>query len=190
MRLRRSRLVALLAAIVCVALAAVVLRSAETKPEYAVVRGTLGAPTVVEDGEITVADVRVGSQLTRDGSVTDTTPGMFVVVSVTAAATGTRELTRGDARLLARGGRVYSSYGFSSVHAAPGFAEHTDYLFEVDPQAITDLTVEIWQVELIHGYQQRQQVHLGITAENAAAWRTAAAGQAVEPAAESTEVIR
>jgi hypothetical protein len=181
MRLRRSRLVALVAAVLCVALAAAALRTAEAAPPYEVVRGTTGHHVAVEDGEISVGDVRVGTQLTRNGTVTDTTPGMFVVVAVTAAATGRDTLRRGDARLLARGDRVYAAYGGNAtLVAAPGFEERTDLVFEVDPARIDDLTLELWQAEIIHGYQQRLQVHLGITPGNADQWRAAAPDQAVE----------
>ena len=40
---------------------------------------------------------------------------------------------------------------------------------EVDPAHVTDLTVEIWDAEIISAYPQRVQVPLGITAENAEA---------------------
>lgn len=187
MMLRRSRLVALVTALLCVALAAAALRTAEAAPPYEVVRGTVGVPVAVEDGEITVGTVRVAVQLTSEGTVTDTTPGMFVVVSVTATATGRETFRRSDVRLLARGDRVYGHYGLNgTVVAAPGFEQRLDLVFEVDPASIDDLTLEIWQAELIHGYQQRLQVPLGITSGNAAAWRAAGADQAVEPDAEGT----
>lgn len=190
MRLTRSRLVALVAAIVCVAIAAATLRVTEVKPPYEAIRGRVGAPVAVDDGKITIDDVRVGSQLTRDGSVTDTTPGMFLVVRVHAAATGAKRLERTESRLITRDDRIYSPYGFTSVGVAPGFVEEVDYAFEVDPRHIDDLTLEIWQVEIISGFQQRLQVHLGITPANAAQWRAAAVGQGVETdTAGSTRVI-
>ncbi len=182
MRVRRSKLVALVAAVVCVAVAAAALRTAEAAPPYEIVRGTIGTAVAVEDGELTVGDVRVATQLTREGTITDTTPGMFVVVGLTAAATGRESLSRSDARLLARGDRVYTDYGGNAtVSAAPGFEERLDLVFEVDSASIDDLTLEIWRSEIIHGYQQRLQVHLGITPDNAVQWRDAGLGQAVEP---------
>lgn len=181
MRLRRSRLVALVAAVVCVALAAAALRTADAAPPYEIVRGPVGTAVAVEDGELAVGDVRVATQLTREGTITDTTPGIFVVVGLTAAATGRESLSRSDARLLACGDRVYTDYGGNAtVAAAPGFEERVDLVFEVDPASMDDLTLEIWRSEIIHGYQQRLQVHLGITPDNAGQWRDAAAGQAVE----------
>lgn len=181
MRLQRSRLVSLVAAVLCVALAAAALRTAEAAPPYELVRGTVGEPAAVEAGNISVGNVRVGVQLTRDGSVTDTSPGVFVVVAVTAAATGRETLRLSDARLLARGDRVYADYGGDAILAvAPGFEERVDFVFEVDPTSIDDLTLEVWRAEIIHGYQQRLQVHLGITPANATQWRNAATGQAIE----------
>ena len=181
MRLRRSRLVALLVAIACVTLAATAVRVSEARADYDVVRGRLGAPARVQDGELSVDRVRVGTQLTRNGAVVDTTPGMFVVVHVIGAATGVRTLRYTDSRLLTAGSQVYDAYGLSSsVAAPPGFASAVDFLFEVDPARIDDLTLEVWQPEIIHGYQSRVQVHLGITGDNAEQWRAAGAGQVVE----------
>lgn len=181
MSVRRSRLSAAVAAIACVAVAAAGLRASEAGPDHDVVRGRLGQPVATEDGVVTVADVRVGTRLARSGSVTDTTPGMFVVVRVAAAATGTEDEVLTDSRLLARGGRVYAPYESTTSRAAPGFVETVDHLFEVDPAAIEDLTLEVWRSEVVHGYQERVQVHLGITRANAAAWRDAGAGQVLEP---------
>jgi hypothetical protein len=179
--LRRSQLVALVTALLCVALAAAVQRTGEAASPYQAVRGEVGTAVDVEDGRITASDVRVGVQLMRDGSVTDTTPGMFVVVALTADATGTQTFRRGDARLLAEGDRSYQAYGDdATLTADPGFEQRRDLVFEVDPAAIDDLTLEVWRSEIIHGYQQRLQVHLGITAANADEWRAAAVGQAVE----------
>ncbi|SDT42687.1 hypothetical protein SAMN04488543_4326 [Friedmanniella luteola] len=180
MRVRRSRLVALLSAIACVALAATAVQVSEARPDHEYLRGQVGRPVAVEDGEVLVDDVRVGTQLTRSGEVMDTTPGAFVVVGVTASATGHREVLFGSSRLVTRGPRVYDAFTSQSVRAAPGFAERLDYVFEVDPTAVEDLTLELWRVEIISGYQARVQVHLGITADNAAQWREAAAGRRVE----------
>lgn len=180
-RVRRDRLVALLTAIVCVAVAAAGLRASQAGPEFDVVRGVLGRPVTTEDGTLTVDDVRVGTALARQGTVTGRTPGLFVVVRVSAAATGDRDQVVTDSRLLARGDRVYAPYTDTAVRAAPGFATSVDQVFEVDPHAMSDLTVELWRAEIVHGYQQRVQVHLGITAANAAAWGDAGVEQVLEP---------
>lgn len=180
MRVRRSRLVALLTAIVCVALAATAVQVSESRPEHDYVRGQVGRAVQVEDGEVLVEDVRIGNRLTRSGEVMDTTPGAFVVVSVTVAATGTHELLYSDSRLVTRGPRVYDDFSSQSSRAAPGFSEQSEYVFEVDPGAIEDLTLELWRLEIINGFQARVQVHLGITPDNADQWRDAAAGRSIE----------
>lgn len=181
MRVRRSRLVALLTALACVTVAAAGLRASEAGPDHEVVQARLGAAAGTQDGEVTVDEVRVGTSLARAGSVTDTTPGLFVVVRVQAAATGVREQVLTDSRLLADGDRVYTPYDTSTARAAPGFVESVDYVYEVDPAGLSDLTLEVWRDEIVHGYQQRVQVHLGVTAANAAAWRVAGVGQVLEP---------
>ena len=89
MRVRRSRLVALLTALACVTVAAAGLRASEAGPDHEVVRARLGAAAGTQDGEVTVDDVRVGTSLARAGSVTDTTPGLFVVVRVQAGPSNT-----------------------------------------------------------------------------------------------------
>lgn len=180
MKVRRSRLVALLTAIVCVALAATAVQVSEARPEHDYVRGQVGRPVQVEDGEVLVDDVRIGTRLTRKGEVMDTTPGAFVVVDVTVAATGTSELLYSDSRLVTRGPRVYDEFGLQSSRAAPGFSERTEYVFEVDPGQIEDLTLELWRLEIINGFQARVQVHLGITPGNADQWRDASTGRSVE----------
>ena len=180
MRVRRSRLVGLLTAIVCVALAATAVQVSEARPDHDYVRGQVGRPVAVEDGEVLVDDVRIGTRLTRSGEVMDTTPGAFVVLGVTVAATHTSEVLLSDSRLVTRGPRVYDEFSSQSLRAAPGFAERLDYVFEVDPRQIEDLTLELWRLEIINGYQARVQVHLGITPANADDWATAAAGRSIE----------
>ncbi|GAA1833000.1 hypothetical protein ACFFOM_13235 [Microlunatus capsulatus] len=191
MRVRRSRLVAVVAAVACVALAATAVQVSEAGPEFEEVRGVVGAPVAVEDGEVLVEDVRVGTRLTRSGEVMDTTPGVFVVLAVTVRATGSHDILYSDSRLLTRGERVYDEFSTESSRAAPGFAERSDYVFEVDPLAVDDLTLELRRLEIISGFQQRVRIHLGITPANAAAWRDAAAGRSVEVETTSrTEALR
>jgi hypothetical protein len=190
-RVARSRLVALLTAIACVALAATAVQVSEARPEYDYARGAVGRPVAVEDGEVSVDDVRIGTRLTRSGEVMDTTPGAFVVVAVTVAATGASDLLYSESRLVTRGPRVYDAFTTQSLSAAPGFAARVDYVFEVDPGAIEDLTLELGRLEIINGYQARVQVHLGITRANAGQWREAAAGRSVEiDTNRTTEALR
>lgn len=191
MTVRRSRLVGLVTAILCVALGAAAVRAADSGPEYEVVRGRLGVPTATESGQVTAADVRVATTLTRSGAVTGTTPGLFVVVRLSAAATERDELVVNESRLLADGGRVYALHDDVTLSAPPGFVEQTDVAFEVDPAAMTDLTLEVWRSEIVHGYQSRVQVHLGITGAGAEGWRAAGQGRSLEPETTiSTRAVR
>ncbi len=190
-RVRRARVVALLTAIACVALAATAVQASESRPEHDYVRGVVGRAVGVEDGEVSVDQVRVGSQLTRAGEVMDTTPGAFVVVRVTVAATRAHQIRLSNSRLVTAGPRVYDEFTAQSLSAPPGFSSRMDYVFEVDPNAIDDLTLELWRTEIISGYQARVQVHLGITPDNAEQWRDAAAGRRVEiDPNRSTEALR
>lgn len=187
----RSRLVVACTVVACVALAAVGVRLAEAGPEYDYARGRVGQPVEVQEGEVTVERVRVGTQLARDGDVVDTTPGMFVVVSVTGAASGTGRLLYSDSQLRTDDGRVYEDFGSSTtISAEPGFAEEVEFVYEVDPARIDDLTLEMWQLEIINGFQDRLQVHLGITPGNADDWRVAARDQVIDlPVGGTTRVI-
>jgi len=178
----RPRLLGLLAAILCVALAAALLRTSEAALDHQVVRGRLEQPVRVGTGEVVVDQVRVADRLSGDSSVAGRTPGLFVVVRVDAAAPGTEEFRLDEARLLTRGDRIYAPYQATfGLDAPPGFADRADLVFEVDPAGIAGLTLELWQSELVSGYQARVQVPLGITAANAGAWRDAGVRTAVEP---------
>ncbi len=67
----------------------------------------------------------------------------------------------------------------------------SDFLFEVDPKEIDDLTLEIWSQGIVYGYHDRARIHLGITPGNADQWREAARDGLItqEPYSES-EVLR
>ena len=173
----RSKLVGVLTVIALVALSAVGLRlsDAEEKP-YQVIRGVQGEPVKINNGEITVTQVRVGTVLEEHDEIQDQTAGMFVAVTVTGAATGPKPLRLDGSRLLSRQVR-YDGYRIAGgARAQPGFETVADVIFEVDPAQIHDLTLEMWPNEVITGYQQRVQIPLGITAGNAEQWRAAARG--------------
>jgi hypothetical protein len=86
----RTKLVPILAAIALVGLAAAGLRLSEPAEEknFEVINGVVGHPVKINNGEVTVTQVRVGTALKRFGEIQDRTDGMFVAVSVTGAATG------------------------------------------------------------------------------------------------------
>ena len=104
-----------------------------------------------------------------------------MLVSVQTTATGREKLTLANANLLS-GSRSYANFGVGGAASAePGFTGFTDLLFEVDPAQIDDLTLEIGRRELLSGYSQRVRLHLGITPDNADAWRAAARDQSSRP---------
>jgi hypothetical protein len=179
MGLRRSRLVRVLVAIALVALAAVGLRLSETDEDFEVVRGVVGTPVSLADGTVTAADVRVATALSREGQVFLETPGLFLVVNVEVAATGPRELPSYNARLLA-GSRRYDALSGPTVGSvSPGFAATADVVFEVDPAVLTDVTMELAPAGILTAYAEHARIHLGITADNAEAWRAAGRGQVI-----------
>lgn len=185
---RLQHLVPVLVALACVVLAAVGLRLSDP-PDFQVLRGELGAPVRMNDGDVTVDRLQVGDSLLESGDIKYRTPGMFVVVNVSASATGAQSLRITDSRLTS-GDRSYLPYSnLSSVTAVPGFTSSMDFVFEVDPNRIDDLTLELWQEEIVGGYNQRVQVPLRITAANADQWRARAHVPVVEPDVNGTTTV-
>jgi hypothetical protein len=167
----RTRLVTLAIVLGCVVLATVGIRFTDRQEGFQVVRAKLGSTVSINEGEVSVDNVRVGDRLFEDGAVTDRTPGMFVVVQVTAAATGSESLVLSESQLLS-GDRVYKVYSaLSNITVVPGFQTKQDLVYEVDPHRIDGLTVELWRLEVVSGYHQRVRVPLGISSRNADDWR-------------------
>ena len=178
----RGVLLRLLVAITLVALAAVGLRLSEDEDNVQVVRGVLGEAVPINGGTATAGQVRVGTALARSGKISATTPGLFVVVRVQIAASGTKPLPSFDARVLT-GDRRYQSFGlFGTGKTEPGLEASVDAVFEVDPATIDDLTLEVYPFELVSGFSQNVRIHLGITPGNADEWRAAGRDQVIEPA--------
>lgn len=189
MVLRRSRLVRALVAIALVTLAAVGLRLSEGDEGFEVVRGVRGEPVALNDGIVTATEVRVGTSLSREDEVYAVTPGLFLVVRVEVAATGERKLPGYNARALT-GARRYEALRGSSVgNVPPGFSTEQDLVFEVDPAVLADITLELDPTELLTAYPEHARIHLGITEENAEAWRAAGRDQGVEPVDQSSRGI-
>jgi hypothetical protein len=182
MIVQQFRLVRLLVAIVLVALAAVGLRLSEDEDNAEVVRGVLGEPVTINGGTVTASQVKVGTAMVRFGQVSARTPGLFVAVRVQAATTGTEPVATFNARVYS-GHRRYESYGHRNVGgSAPGMEESLDLVFELDPATIDDLTLELYPIELVSGYNQHVRIHLGITPANAERWREAGREQVIEVA--------
>jgi hypothetical protein len=189
-RLDSRRVLSWVVAIGLVALAGVGLRLSEAGAEAdaQVVTGVLGQPVRVNDGEITVTEVRVGTSLKSFGDV-DRSPSMFVVIRTLAAATGSKDLNLSESTLTS-GDATYESYSsFSGVRSDPGFRTTNDLVFEVDPTRINDLALQLSSLEIVSGYQQHVRIHLGITAGNADQWRAAAKDQVVEAEPSTSEGI-
>ena len=179
MGLQRSRLVRILVAVALVSLAAVGLRLSEGG-EFEVVRGVLGTPVPLNDGTVTATEVRIGTSLSREGEVFAVTPGLFLLVRTEVAATGRRKLPSYDARVLT-GSRRYDALSRPGLGSVPsGFSATSDLVFEVDPAVLADLTLELAPVELLTAYPEYARIHLGITQDNAEAWRAAGRDQVVE----------
>jgi hypothetical protein len=184
-----SKVLPVLLAIALVGLSAVGLRLSDPEEkDYDVVAGVVGKPVKVNDGEVTVKQVRVGRTLKENGQIGERSDGMLVVISVTGAATGPKPLNLNAVRLLS--GKVsYEGYEFSTgLSAQPGFQTSIENVFEVDPDRIDNLTLEMGSNEVLTGYQQRLRVRLGVTAANAEQWRAAAVG-IVEAAPDTTRAI-
>lgn len=115
MTIAQSKMLAALTAIALVALAAVGLRLSDPDEKKSeVINGVIGKPVKVNDGEVTVTQVKVGTALKRYGEIQDSTPGMFVADSVTGAATGPKRLEMNAARLVS-GDVRYEGYQLSSA---------------------------------------------------------------------------
>jgi hypothetical protein len=189
MTLARSKLASVVAAIALIGLAAVGLRLSEPEEKFQVISGALGETIKINNGEVTVARVRVGTFLSEYDRIEDRTPGMFVTVTVTGAATGPEDLTLTETRLLSKQVRYDGYKSLGGLIASPGFQTSVDEVFEVDPAQIDDLTLEMWPTESISGYQEHVRIKLGITADNAEQWRAAAKGRGIEVSRETTRAI-
>ena len=177
----RAKVVALLLSLLSVGVMAAALRVSDDRLDFQVVSGVAEETLSVRGGELSAGNVRVASQLTREGAVLSETTGMFVVVEVRLAATGNRDITLTGPKLLTADGRTYTTYDSSLLKAVSGFRTRNDAVFEVDPAHIDDLTIQLWEGEIVSGYQQRSRIHLGITPGNANQWRAAGRNSGVEP---------
>jgi hypothetical protein len=185
----RSKMAGVLAAIALIGLSAVGLRLSEPEEKFQVIGGRAGETIKINNGEVTVTRVRVGTFLSERDQIADRTPGMFVAVTVTGAATGPKDLKLTKNRLLSKQVRYDSYKSLGGLIVSPGFQTSIDEVFEVDPAQIDDLTLEMWPNESISGYQEHVRIKLGITAENAEQWRAAGKDRGIEVSRGSTRAI-
>jgi hypothetical protein len=172
---RQITLLGWLVALGCVVVAALGLQLSEPQGNVENVTGIRDQPVAYDDGTVTVGDVLVGQGVENYDRVTRTV-GMFVTVKVTLSANGNNRLRLATFQLLS-GDRTYGAFESAIMVVQPGFAETAVVAFEVDPARIDGLTLQTSGGEVVNGYHQQIRVHLGITPENAQAWREAAAGQ-------------
>jgi hypothetical protein len=177
-----------LVALACLAFSAIGLK-VNDPPDFTYVDGVRGQTLSIEQADLIVGDVEVGTRLVDRGEVQAETPGMFVLVRARLEVPGPRKVYLNSAHLLTDD-RTYNQWTSNSLSADPGFAQEQELVFEVDPAQIDDLSLEIWASSTVHGFYQRARVHLGITAENAEQWRLAARGREVEPdGSDTTEAL-
>lgn len=183
-----TRVTAIVVAIAVIAAAAALTRLSDPEAvRQETVRGVAGQPVQLNDGPVTVTEVRVGNRLEGTTEVYET-PGMFVVVRVQVDASEATTHTLSAAALRSER-RRYEPYGTFGVRVPPGFRTSTDVAFEVDPTHIEDLTLELGTREFVSGYSQRARVHLGISADNAAGWAAAARDRVVEQQDDDTRAL-
>ena len=183
------RLTSLALAVACVAASTAGVRFTDREHDMEIIRGRVGQSLHVRGGEVEVTDVRFGTALAERGEVTDHTNGMFVVVTFQVSNTSNEDLRLTESKLLSHD-RTYSRFGISGgPSVAPGFRTSSDVAYEVDPSRINDLTVDLYQPELIGGYAQHIRVGLGVTAATADRWRASGQGTVVEIAEDSRRGI-
>ncbi len=183
-RISRDKLVGVLVALACLAFSAIGLK-VNDPPDFTYVDGVRGQTLSIEQADLIVGDVEVGTRLVDRGEVQAETGGMFVLVRARLEVPGPRKVYLNSAHLLTDD-RTYNQWTSNSLSADPGFAQEQELVFEVDPAQIDDLSLEIWASSTVHGFYQRARVHLGITAENAEQWRLAARGRELEPGGSDT----
>ena len=62
-------------------------------------------------------------------------------------------------------------------------------VFEVDPAVLADITLELAPSGMLTAYAEHARIHLGITEDNAEAWRAAGRDQIVEPVDQTSRGI-
>ena len=187
-RISRDKLVGVLVALACLAFSAIGLK-VNDPPEFTYVDGVRGQAVSIEQADLIVGDVEVGTRLVNRGRVEAQTQGMFVVVRARLEVPGPQKVSLNSAHVITRD-RTYNQWSSNTLRADPGFAQEEELVFEVDPTQIDDLSLEIWAASTVQGFYQRARVHLGITADNADQWRQAAGGRELQPASSgATEAL-
>ncbi len=164
---RRSRVVAALLALACILVAAAGLKLSEPDTSGVDYVTVPGRPVEIDGAELTVTHVQAGSKITVGGDSAQT-PGLFIVVTARLAAPGAK-LTLRDPTVVG-GGRTYSDYTVQPLAAEAGFVSTCDWAFEVDPDHLAGLRLQVTEGEIIRGVPARAVVDLGVTTTNQARW--------------------
>ena len=175
----RAKVTGIVAALACLAFSAIGLK-VNDPPDFTYVDGVRDQTVQIEGAELVVGEVQVGTRIVRRGEVRAETTGMFVTISSTLAVRGSQRVSLNQSQLVTDE-RTYDNWSSTGLRADPGFTQTQDLVFEVDPNQVDDLTLEIWHAGIVHGFYQRARIHLGITADNAEQWRRAAEGRDLEP---------
>ena len=139
-RISRDKLVGVVVALACLAFSAVGMKVYDS-PDFIYVDGIRNEPISIEQSELTVSDVTVGTRLVDDGEVKAETTGMFVAITATLAVPGSQKVILNQSQLITQT-RTYDSWSSALLSAEPGFADTEQLYFEIDPAQIDDLTLE------------------------------------------------
>lgn len=185
----KARVISSLVAVGLVALSAVGLRASEVGSDGELVRGTSGRPVAVNAGEVTVSRIRVGTGLIEYGRLSERTDGMFVVVTIVAAAAGRDRLSFGNAALVS-GDTHYDAFAsIDDVRADPGFQTTAELVFEVDPRRLDDdAALELHPNEIVSGYQELLHIRLAEDA-TVAGWAAQARDRTLEIASPAQRAV-
>jgi hypothetical protein len=188
-RVPRARVASAVLAVLLVTVAAIGYRVSDPDSENELIRAPLDQTVGFGSGTVRVSDVRVGTTV-QSGDHVWQTRGVFVVVNVALAARGRDSLLISDTRVLSRSGVTYrTGIGAQVIKADPGFEVSQNYVFEVDPQRMDDLVLEVWDKGVTFRYYQRTQTPLGITRANMAQWAQAGAGRRVVVARDQATTV-
>lgn len=178
---RVTKLMALLIAAVCVLVAGVAVKYSPELGEAQIKRASVGEPVRFYKATVTLTDVKVGTLKADDYDEGEYEESKGMLVALTFVVEAPEEKQRISAGSLhANGDRVYKSIDFDVIRPEAGYRATGTVLYEVDPDHIDDLWVEVGDGEIFYGYSQKLHIRLGITEENADAWRKAAQGRAVK----------
>lgn len=171
----REHVHSLVIALLCIVVAALVLRATDSFPDHEQVRGGLDETVQLDKGMVTFTNLRAGSvaiRPDRDNEVVARSEGIFLVVDVVVQAPDEKGGFNRSV-LHGAGDRTYERYESlsSSFNPVAGFESHGSVMFEVDPDDLEGLVLEAWEGSIFTAFEEHLHIDLGITAEQAAELR-------------------